>query len=172
MRVLHPKKYPKHFAILSCLVDRYKIICLQLHSSVCPSLLCTVYRKKSFLSKEIGTKTLQSRLYISPPYKVGISALIQTESLLCIHESMSLLSVSPLWRPKTQISGSASSRNPYSSHQLWLWLDLMREENKQVRCIRHLPNALTNPCFSKQGATLANFMLCYQTIFVPIKCCH
>jgi len=36
-----------------------------------------------------------------------------------------------------------------------------------VRWIRHLQNALTNPWFRKQGATLANFILFYQKIFVP-----
>ena len=40
---------------------------------------------------------------------------------------------------------------------------------KQVRCIRDLKKA---PCFRKQGATLANLVLCYQKIFVPIKLCH
>jgi len=32
---------------------------------------------------------------------------------------------------------------------------------------RDLQKALTNPWFRKQGAILANFILCYQKIFVP-----
>ena len=51
---------------------------------------------------------------------------------------MSLPSVSPLWRSKTQNSGSACSRTPYSSQQRWLWPNLTREGNKWVRCIRNL----------------------------------
>jgi len=35
--------------------------------------------------------------------------------------------------------------------------------------IRHLQNALSNPWFGKQGATMANFILCHQKIFVPKK---
>jgi len=31
---------------------------------------------------------------------------------------------------------------------------------------------LVNSCFRKQGATPANFMLCYQKIFVPINIPH
>jgi len=42
----------------------------------------------------------------------------------------------------------------------------------KVRYIQDLQKALTNPCFRKQGATLANFMLRYQKIFVPIRLCH
>ena len=57
--------------------------------------------------------------------------------------------------------------SPYSSHQRRLKPDLTREGNKRVRCIRHLRKALANLCFRKQGATLANFILCYQKIFVP-----
>ena len=57
--------------------------------------------------------------------------------------------------------------SPYSSHQRWLEPDLTREWNKWVRWIRNLQKALTNRWFRKQGTTLANFILCYQNIFVP-----
>jgi len=36
-----------------------------------------------------------------------------------------------------------------------------------VRWIRHFRKALTNQWFRKQGATLANFILCCQKIFMP-----
>ena len=36
-----------------------------------------------------------------------------------------------------------------------------------VRWISHLQKALTNPWFRKQGATLANFILCYQKTLRP-----
>ena len=47
-----------------------------------------------------------------------------------------------------------------------------KREKKRLRCIRDLQKTLKNPCFRKQESTLANFMLCYQKIFVPIKFCH
>ena len=68
-------------------------------------------------------------------------------------------SVSLLWHYITQNSGSTSSRTPCTSYQPWLWPNMTREGNKKVRCIWDIQNALTNPCFRKQGATLAN--LCY-----------
>ena len=49
---------------------------------------------------------------------------------------------------------------------------LTREGGKRVRYIQDLQMAPTNPYFRKQGKTLANFMLCYQKIFVPIRFCH
>jgi len=59
---------------------------------------------------------------------------------------------------------------PCRSHQQWLWLTyLKKEENKWVRYIRDLQMVLTSPYIRKQSATLANFMFCYQKIFVPIK---
>jgi len=77
-----------------------------------------------------------------------------------------------LYDDPKQNSGSACSRTPYSSHQRWLWPYPAREGNKRVHCIWDLHKALTNPCFRKQGATLANFMLWYQKIFAPIELYH
>ena len=77
-------------------------------------------------------------------------------------------SVSILWCFIIQNSESACSRSPYyTSHQGWLYPDLAREWNKRARWIWHFQMALANPWFGKQGATLANFILCYQKIFVP-----
>jgi len=42
--------------------------------------------------------------------------------------------------------------------------------NKRERCIEHLQTALTNHCFRKQSATLANPG--YRKIFSPKKFCH
>jgi len=33
-------------------------------------------------------------------------------------------------------------------------------------------SSVTNPCFRKQGATLAAFVLCYQNNFATLKLCH
>jgi len=44
---------------------------------------------------------------------------------------------------------------------------MAKEWNKRVRWIRYLQKALTNPWFRKHCANLANFILCYQKIFVP-----
>jgi len=53
------------------------------------------------------------------------------------------------------------------------WLDLTREGNKRVRCIRDLQKTLIIPFFRKQVAiVVANFVLCYQKIFLPLKFCH
>ena len=46
-------------------------------------------------------------------------------------------------------------------------MDLTREWNKRMRWIRHLQKSLINPWFRKHGVTLANFIVCYQTIFGP-----
>jgi len=68
---------------------------------------------------------------------------------------------------KTSESDCSRTPSPYSSHQQWLWPDLTREWNKMVLRICHFQNALSNPWFGKQGATMANFILCHQKIFVP-----
>jgi len=79
-------------------------------------------------------------------------------------------SVSPLCFI-TQNAESACSRNPwtlqFASAVIVTRPDLTREWNKRVRWIRHLQKALTKPWFRKQGATLANFIMCHQKLFVP-----
>ena len=79
--------------------------------------------------------------------------------LFCVF--ISLPSVSPLGRSKTQNSGTPTARTRGGCNHAW------RERgtsNKRVRCIRGLQKALTNPYFRKQGATLANFMLCHRPV--------
>jgi len=53
-----------------------------------------------------------------------------------------------------------------------MWRDLTRKGNKRVHSTRDFSKALTNPRFIKQCATLVNFMLCYQNIFLPMKFNH
>jgi len=88
-------------------------------------------------------------------------------SVLPFYAFVSFLSVSPLWRSKTQNSGS-SACSRYSSQQRWLLPDQTRERNKPLHCIRDLQKPLKNLCFEEQGATTANFLQCYQKPFVSI----
>jgi len=62
-----------------------------------------------------------------------------------------------------------------SSLQLALALIVIRpdERGEQTGTLHSdLQKALTNLCFRKQSATLANFMLCHQKIFVPQEFRH
>ena len=68
---------------------------------------------------------------------------------------------------KTMRVHAPETPSAYSLHQRWLKLYLTREWKKRVRWIRHLRKALTNPWFRKQGANLANVILCYQKILCP-----
>ena len=43
---------------------------------------------------------------------------------------------------------------------------------KDTHCIWDLKQAPTNRALKSNGATLVNFMLCCQKIFVPLKFCH
>jgi len=69
------------------------------------------------------------------------------------------------------------NKSPLLPHSLQLALAMIvtrsdEKRRKRFRFIRDLVKALKNLCFRKQGATLANCMLCYEKIFVPIKLCH
>ena len=94
-------------------------------------------------------------------------------SVLIFYVFVNLPSVSLLWRSKTLGCMLWEFKAAYSSHQWWLWPpDLTIEGNKRVRYIQDFQKVLTNPCFRKQSATLANLVVlsdfCSHTI-LPLK---
>jgi len=64
--------------------------------------------------------------------------------------------------PETSAARTSGDRD-----QTWL-----KRGTSGYLCIRDFEKALTNSYLRKQGANLANFMLCHQKTFVPIKFCH
>ena len=51
-------------------------------------------------------------------------------------------------------------------HRTQVWVALNKSLGTAVQ------KALTNPCFRKQDATLTDYLLGYEKIFVPKKFCH
>jgi len=112
------------------------------------------------------SKSIAFFSYVTKSIEFFICILL---SVLLFYVFVSLPLVSPLWRSKTQNSGSACSTNPCSLHQWWLWLDVTREGNKWVRCIRNLQKALRKPCFRKQGATRSNLCCVIKRFLCPLQ---
>jgi len=69
------------------------------------------------------------------------------------------------WRKRNRLATL-----PYSWHQRWLRQDLMREMGTTgYAAFRIFNQDPTNRALKNNSATLVNFMLCCQKIFVPLK---